>query len=99
MRIVNKSFNINQILQQTVEATKEEITLINENKQQKSIYIETIYKDINGNIIENTSTVISGDNYNLLMSQSPEFAPNKPLNEYREVDLFYIIDKIRSEQK
>ncbi|MDF2791150.1 MAG: CampHawk [Neobacillus sp.] len=98
MREVNKNIIIKQVVENTILATEESILIINENKGQKYIYVETAYIDQNGDQISTTNNKITGDLYDLLMSQSPDFAPNKPLNEYREVDLWYIIDQIRSQQ-
>lgn len=99
---MSKLRNINKVFKQCVlqevdkMASIEEITLINENKSLEEIEVMVKYKDISGNVIGNDRYYIKEDNYTLIMSQSPNFAPNKPINEYREIDLWYIIDLIRN---
>jgi hypothetical protein len=79
-------------------ATQEVFSKINEDKDLKSVWVEVSYCKDDETALSRDTYNIYGENYDLLMSQSPSFAPNKPLNEYREVDLWYIIDKIRNEQ-
>ncbi|MEF2243968.1 hypothetical protein V1L65_03380 [Paenibacillus sp. IITD108] len=52
-------------------------------------------KDEQDEVIRSEQVAISGTMYELLMSENPSFAPNKPQNEYREVDIWYIVDLIR----
>jgi hypothetical protein len=79
-------------------ATQEVFSKINEDKDLKSVWVEVSYCKDDETALSRDTYNITDDNYDLLMSQSPEFAPDKPANEYREVDLWYIIDLIRSEQ-
>ena len=85
-------------MEETIYLTGEEITVINEYKELGTISIVVSYKTSDGITISKDDYQISGEDYDLLMSQSPDFAPGKPENEYREVDLWFIIDLIR-EQK
>ena len=78
-------------------ATKEELIYIGENKELGIVECTIHYKDVDGNVIGNEFVEITGEKYGLLMSASPSFAPSKPENEYREEDLWYIIDLIRTE--
>tara|TARA_R110000822_G_scaffold45921_5_gene122596 strand:+ start:3896 stop:4201 length:306 start_codon:yes stop_codon:yes gene_type:complete len=41
-------------------------------------------------------TIINGDAYTEIMSESPAWAPNKPSGSFREDDVFVILDKIAS---
>lgn len=55
-------------------------------------------KNKNGDVVKTESYEIIGEHYDLLMSESPGFADGKPANEYRESDLWYIIDMLRESQ-
>lgn len=79
--------------------TKEEFEEIFENKVYKTIIVSIKQYDSDDYLVRNIKQTIDGDKYDLLMSESPEFAEGKPENEYREVDLWHIIDLIREEQK
>jgi hypothetical protein len=81
---------------QVVQSVSEEIQSIEESKLDQYVSVGLVYKDAGGNTIGNKVEYINGDDYLLLMSESPAFAPGKPANEYREQDLFYVIDMIRS---
>jgi hypothetical protein len=96
MRECNKTININKNITVEETANTEEIVSIMENKISKTINIAVEFKN-NGNLLLSESYLITGDKYNLLMSENPSFAPSKPQNEYREADLWYIIDLIRQE--
>ncbi|PFB95158.1 hypothetical protein CN296_20925 [Bacillus cereus] len=78
-------------------AVNEEFTMIAENKNMKKIEVSIEYKDVNDIVIGNETHMIMDGKYDLLMSDSSQFAPDKRLNEYRESDLWYIIDQIREE--
>jgi hypothetical protein len=39
---------------------------------------------------------LTGDNFAALMSGNPAWAPRKPANTYRNEDLWYFVDKLRS---
>ncbi|WP_211750244.1 hypothetical protein [Paenibacillus sp. Marseille-Q4541] len=75
-------------------AHKEGFIIINEDKTAKIIRLTIGYYDENETLLETRDCIVSSENYELLMSNSPDFAPGKPENEYREQDLWYIIDKI-----
>lgn len=75
----------------------EAIDSIVEKKSEKTVTVIVNFI-VDNTIVGNKSYSITGTKYDLLMSQSPEFSPNKPLNEYREVDLWYMIDQIRNEE-
>ncbi|WP_331697658.1 hypothetical protein [Paenibacillus sp. IITD108] len=64
-------------------------------KPTKTIEVLIHLKDEQDEVIRSEQVAISGTMYELLMSENPSFAPNKPQNEYREVDIWYIVDLIR----
>lgn len=96
MRTTNKEFDVTETTTVTRPASYEQIQRIVEDKWNKNVSVETAYFDEADNLLSSDNIVISGENYNLLMSANPSFAPEKPANEYREVDLWYIIDLVRS---
>ncbi|WP_445506785.1 hypothetical protein [Niallia sp. 03190] len=98
MRTVNLNIDITRVMSETKSVVEEDILIKNDSKSQKYLYVQTVYRDANRTPIKYNDISITGSYYDLLMSQTPDFAPNKPLNEYREVDLWYIIDLIRAEQ-
>ena len=79
----------------TIEVVKEEIVSICEYKQDKFVAVTVAKYDSDNNNVAVENYVIKGDNYDLLMSANPSFAPQKPANEYREADLWYVIDQVR----
>lgn len=95
MRDVSIPVIITKEVQAEVVATKEEILRINENKINANIEVEVALKTDNDEVLQVMTYYIVNDKYELLMSESPEFAEGKPANEYREIDLWYIIDLIR----
>jgi hypothetical protein len=95
MRTINKEITKMQETSCTVIASTENIVSISENKNIRVVYVVTEYKDSDGNSIGQENTTIAGDDYTLLMQERPSYASQKPLNEYRESDLWYIIDLIR----
>lgn len=98
MRTVNKEITKTRANTYSVTATTEKIISINENKSSKLVHVLTQYEDSDGNVLSQNNVVITGDDYDLLMQAGPDYAPQKPLNEYRETDLFHLIDLIRSRQ-
>ncbi|CQR74168.1 hypothetical protein SOV_22950 [Sporomusa ovata DSM 2662] len=95
MREVNKTVNVTKTVQEAIAIVKEDIISIAEDKANKHIHVKINLVDVSGNIVMSEEYGIDGDDYTLLMSANPDFAPNKPENEYREADLWYIIDLIR----
>jgi len=88
--------SITQTVEQSVSSATEEITTIVEDKSKSYINVGITFKDSDSNTIGTENVMIVGDHYTLLMSANPEFATSKPENEYRESDLWYIIDLIRA---
>lgn len=50
------------------------------------------YLSDTGRELDTKRVLIQGTYYDALMSEFPEFSPTKPAHEYREVDLWFIID-------
>lgn len=94
MRNVNKPITINEYRETVKIATKQEIIAISEDKNLKTINVKANYYDESGEFVSESNFIIEGDAYDLIMSEAPTFAPNKPLNEYREEDLWHIIDTL-----
>lgn len=95
MRTVN--YSIEKIVSQmgSINITTEEIIRITEDKNNKYVYCEFAISSDSG-IVDTREITITGEDYELLMSSNPEFAPNKPANEYREVDIWHMVDLIRA---
>lgn len=94
MRIINKEFEIPKLVKEIRTATSEEMVTISEYKESKIITVEVAYRDADEQILDKKLYRIKDEYYDLLMSDSPEFAAGKPVNEYREKDLWYFIDQI-----
>lgn len=94
MRLTTKKFT--RLVSTAVQASTEEIETLEENKTEQSIRVGLVYKDREGEIIYRQAYIISEGFYTLIMSESPDFAPGKPANEYREVDIWHIIDMLFS---
>lgn len=96
MRECNNQVTNTEIKLVDTVAVKEEIISICEYRQGGFIGVSVAKYDINNNNIANENYAITGDNYKILMSANPSFAPQKPADEYRDEDLWHIIDKIRN---
>lgn len=96
MRLTTKIIKIPKTILEEVEIINEELAFIAENKEHRQITVKVSLLDNRGEIRGAEDYEVSGDYYSLLMSANPEFAPNKLANEYRESDIWYIIDLINS---
>lgn len=85
-----KNFPINVTMD--VSSTEKEIVFYSEDKVERCVFVRVSYYDENGKSLSTERYNITEENYDLLVSESPEFAPGKPANEYRENDLWYVID-------
>ncbi|SDW21872.1 hypothetical protein [Paenibacillus sp. PDC88] len=97
MRTSNKSILVTKSVQSNVVVSYETLEEIYESKPSSRIDVRIGYYSENGELLRTQSITISGDNYMLLMSESPKFAPGKPANEYREADLWHVVDNILEE--
>ncbi|GMG71829.1 hypothetical protein ICR95_20955 [Priestia megaterium] len=96
MRGINKDFTISVSTEIVKTATEESFSLIIENKESKFVNVEVVFKTSDGEILDRQAYQINDEKYDLLMADCPDFSPNKPSNEYREADLWYMIDLIRN---
>ncbi|MBZ9536274.1 hypothetical protein KGR20_19040 [Cytobacillus oceanisediminis] len=99
--MINVNIDIALTKQETyyVKAVSSQFGYVNRSNELRMIACEVIYFDINGGEISRESYTISGEYFDLLMSESPDFAPGKPLNDYRENDLWYVITLMRNKQE
>ena len=95
MRSTNKTIVKRELVDVEYVVTSESILSINENKVSKDIVVEVGLQN-DDKIVSTEVHYITDSKYDLLMSASPNFATGKPVNEYREVDLWYIIDLLRN---
>jgi hypothetical protein len=98
VRSIRGTVTVSEIIENNIPVVSEEFITINENKQSEIIQVFISVKSADGTVVKEEGYQIFGDEYKSLMSESPSFAPGKPANEYREVDLWHIIDSIRSRQ-
>ncbi|CDN44187.1 hypothetical protein [Paenibacillus sp. P22] len=94
MRLVKKTINVQQVTNVAKPIRYEDIRTTFLNKNEQYVVVEIALLDENQVIATTKRYEITGDDYNLLMSASPDFALGKPAGEFREVDLWYIIDQI-----
>lgn len=76
------------------EAHKEIIHTKFDNYVNRTVDVTVGYYNSDYKLIATKAFFINGQLYDKLMSESPDFAPGKPLNEYREQDLWFIIDQL-----
>ncbi|CDN41180.1 hypothetical protein [Paenibacillus sp. P22] len=97
MRKINEVVTSQQlsIVQKTV--ISEDVQSIYEHQTERFVNVTTALRDTEGAIVSTRVHAITGVFYDLLMSQSPDFAPGKPANEYREADIWHVIDLITAE--
>ncbi len=95
MRETNKV--IAQTTMNTVDVSinNERFLTIYENKEYEIINVTVGYYH-DDDLISKEMLEISGGYYEMLMSPFPAFAPGKAKNEYREEDLWYIVELIRN---
>lgn len=77
-------------------ATNEDFGAWHVYPNQKKVIVEDHLYNSAGDLIKVSDITIDGGNYDLLMSENPSFAPNKPADEFRQSDIKYIIDQIRN---
>lgn len=90
----SKVFTKNSVVSTSVTTTNEEIVSIHESKDSQQISIKINYLDSNNVSIGEDYVYVGGNDYTLLMSANPTFAIQKPANEYREIDLWFMLDYI-----
>lgn len=78
--------------------THEDIISTSHDKMSKRLaFTVNLYRE-DGSLINPESYLIEGEDYNYLMSVDPAFTEGKPENDYREVDLWCMVDKIRERE-
>jgi len=98
VRNILKTVLVTEQVQNEYTATSEEFSTILENKSNQYIAVTVNQKDLNNRVLLSYKYTIDGDKYAQIMSANPPFAPEKPANEYRESDLWHMVDLIRTEQ-
>lgn len=96
MRLNMREYLVKKTIDASVIITKEDFLAITEDKVSRIISLDIGLYDQEGVLVTTEFLKVVGDHYDVLMSESPPFAPGKPANEYREVDLWYIVDQVRS---
>ncbi|WP_182101816.1 hypothetical protein [Niallia taxi] len=94
MRTTNKEFFVTVTNQLTKIATTQDFSYINHDKEAKTIDFQVVSYANDGEVLDRSSYQLSNENYDLIMSTSPEFSEGKPEGDFREEDLFYMFDKI-----
>lgn len=95
MWTINKPIIKKSVVETTETATLAEIAKYDTDINFRTVNVKVQYKKDDGTVLSEEFFTIFGDNYDLLMSESPEFAPGKPENDYRVSDLEYVIKKIQ----
>lgn len=95
MRVINKEVDVVKEMKVKEVATQEEIYLTSENKEIQRVEVSIALKNNEGTIIKTEFYEVQGHYYEMLYSDSPAFPPEKPRGNYREIDLWYVIDLIR----
>lgn len=97
MRVSEKEITVVRSVISKVLAATEHLISINNYKESRTLVATVQYRDQDDLEIGQRTWYVTGEKYDLLMSESPNFAPGKPENEYREVDVWHIIDLLGNE--
>lgn len=92
MRVIDEEVSVQQLATVVKAAVSEEIQSIYEHKVDKFVNVTTILRDAEGAPVRTRVHEIVGSFYDMLMSGLPDYAPGKPAHEYRESDLWHVID-------
>lgn len=96
---INVQYPYFESIEKVKVAVSREIIEYHLSSEDKFVLAVLNYYTDNGEIIDKKSYQVTGTYYDLLMSDSPSFAPGKPSNDFRRDDLGYIIDKIDADQQ
>lgn len=96
IRECNREIYFNKMIIVSELIKSETIVSIFENKKAETVEVVVDCYNEKNEFIKDEQYLIKGEKYDLLMSANPDFAPNKLENEYREADLWHIIELIRS---
>lgn len=80
-------------------AVKEDFQYINHYKSNSYAEISTVFFNDKDEPIQHNYYEITGELYELLMSDSDMFPPGKIKGEFRDEDLWCIVDKIRDDER
>jgi hypothetical protein len=92
VRSVNYQVTCEKLMPVTVDVVIERIANIYEDKLSSNITVTIQSLDSEGAVVSEKQKCIVAEAYNILLSANPDFAPGKPENEYREADIFYVLD-------
>lgn len=98
MREMNDTVEVVVRQTQSLTIAYADFTFVTESKMNCTISGEIGYFSADDKQLGCKSFLIDGQYYTLLMSDRPPFAPYKRANEYRESDLWYILDLIDQQQ-
>ena len=98
MAEINEVITSYELVEKSVIAIKEEVLRYVWDSGSRYVNVTVIKLSKDDSILAEDSYVIVDDFYDLLISDSPEFAPGKPADEFRNDDLLYIVRLIK-EQK
>jgi hypothetical protein len=78
--------------------THEDIISTSHDKISKRLQLTVHLYRADGTLINPETYVIEGEDYTFLMSVDPAFTEGKPEGDYREVDLWCMVDKLRERE-
>lgn len=99
MRDVGEKVKYSKLVVVEEVGVKEDIMYINHSIPENYISVGTRLFNSSNEIIREENIIISGEKYDLLLSESSEFEGGKQEGSYREKDVWHIVDKIRDEEK
>jgi len=76
--------------------THEEIVSTSHDKISQKLSLTVHLYRSDGSLINPEVHVIQGEDYTFLMSADPAFSTGKQENDYREIDLWCMVDRIRA---
>lgn len=98
MRDVNIVLSFPKVIQEKRVASKEEIIKKDEDKVNKMVTVTTRLYDTDNQFLTDRMFQIIGSDYDFLMSDSPDFNEGKTKDNYRDEDLFVVIDLLNKTQ-
>ncbi|UTR05445.1 hypothetical protein MM326_15210 [Alkalihalobacillus sp. LMS6] len=73
-------------------ANREKISAWHHEGEERYVEVRTELRDLHGLVLNSISFRIEGEEYELLMSDRPEFSPNKPKGDFSGSDLWHFVD-------
>lgn len=99
IREIGKIIKISKYVEVEEVVTKEQITAVAINIDNKILNATIVLLNQNNQIVDERLVDISGDNYDLLFSTDVIFEEGKQEGSYRESDLWKIIDRVSAQQE